>query len=122
MAMLSPRRMSPPILCAVVAIAGGLAAGMATVNGLHQKVYGPAEAPSLFARAEAATFGEEDGRGRLDDSRGGSDSDTVAQCDRCSERDLGYRWAVLAAISVPDQCPSDSWGFRRGCLDYVGGI
>lgn len=112
-----PRRLSPPLICAIAALAGGLVAGSATVHGLHQQHYGPAETASLFARADAATFGDEDGRG----TSGGYDVDTAAQCDQCSERDLGYRWAALAAIRLPDQCPNDSWGFRRGCLDFVGG-
>lgn len=113
----SPRRLSPPMLCALVAVAGGLLAGTVTVNGLHQKLYGPASPPSLFEASRAATFDEKDGRGTL----GSYDSDTAALCDQCSERDLGYRWAALAAVRLPDQCPDDSWGFRRGCLDYVGG-
>jgi hypothetical protein len=111
------RRLSPPLLCALAALTGGLIAGTVTVRGLHERNYGPIEAPSLFARADAATFGPEDGRGSL----GGYDSATAAPCDQCSERDLGYRWAALAAIRLPDQCPNDSWGFRRGCLDFVGG-
>ena len=117
------RRLSPPLICMIAALAGGLIAGIATVHGLYARAYGPTEVSSLFARADAATFGPEDGRGRLDGGYGdgGYDPDTAAQCDQCSERDLGYRWAALAAIRLPDQCPSDSWGFRRGCLDFVGG-
>lgn len=112
------RRLSPPLLCAVGALVGGLFAGTATVHGLHPRSYGPAEVPSLFARADAATFGSEDGRGSLG---GYENADSAAACDQCSERDLGYRWAALAAVRLPDQCPGDSWGFRRGCLDFVGG-
>lgn len=118
MMTLLSRRLSPPLICATVALGGGLIAGTATVHGLHQNPYGSYDGPSLFARADAATFGPEDRRGTLG---GYESSDTPEQCDQCSERDLGYRWAALAAIRLPDQCPSDSWGFRRGCLDFVGG-
>lgn len=123
MIALLPRRLSAPLVCALVAITGGLLAGTVTVNGLHEKAYGPPDAPSLFGgSAHAATFGPEDGRGTLEDGDGGYGSDSAAPCGQCSERDLGYRWAALAAIRLPSQCPSDSWGFRRGCLDFVGGV
>jgi hypothetical protein len=72
------------------------------------------EPPSLFAPAEAGEPSE------TDDTP--DDLLSAARCDQCSERDLGYRWAVLAAVHEPGQCPNDSWAFRRGCLDYVGGI
>lgn len=118
MRKLAPRRLSPPLICALAALVGGVLAGTATVHGLHQRGYGPDDTPSLFAAADAATFGAEDGRGTL---AGYENADAAAPCDQCSERDLGYRWAVLAAVRLPDQCPGDSWGFRRGCLDFVGG-
>lgn len=108
--------MSPPLLCALAAVMGGVTAGAAAVHGLRPNRYGPIEPPSLFARAEA---GEPSETAYSDDA--GSDPMTAARCDQCSERDLGYRWAALAAIRLPGQCPNDSWAFRRGCLDYVGG-
>lgn len=114
MKTLSPRRLSPPLLCALVAVMGGITAGGAAVHGLRQNSYGVTEPPSLFARAEAGTP-----TAASDDS---GDSMAAARCDQCSERDLGYRWAALAAVRLPGQCPNDSWAFRRGCLDFVGGI
>lgn len=114
MGMFSPRRMSPPLICALVAVVGGIVAGSSAVHGLQTNHYGPIESPSLFARAEA---------GGLADAEGSGNPQLAAtRCDQCSERDLGYRWATLAAVREPVQCPNDSWAFRRGCLDYVGGI
>lgn len=110
------------MLCALGALAGGLLSGAATVHGLRENSYGPANPPAMV-RA--------DGRDRVslqDGSFGGYQSDNAggeavsAGCHECSERDLGYRWAALAAVRLPGQCPSDSWGFRRGCLDFVGGV
>lgn len=105
---------SPPALAvtAFAAVLGGTLAGVATVDGLTQRSYGPAEGVSLFARAEASTIHS----GSADPGFDNSD------CAECSERDRGYRWAVLASVRYPDQCPVDSWGFRRGCLDFVGGM
>lgn len=108
------RRLSPPLLCALAAIVGGITAGGAAVHGLRQNSYGMVDPPSLFARAEASVPTSTDGE------RG--ETLAAARCDECSERDLGYRWAALAAIRLPGQCPNDSWAFRRGCLDFVGGI
>jgi hypothetical protein len=110
----SPRRISPPLLCALAAVMGGVTAGGAAVHGLRLNRYGPIEPPALFAPAEAGEIS--------DTADAASDPMTAARCDQCSERDLGYRWAALAAVSLPGQCPNDSWAFRRGCLDYVGGI
>jgi hypothetical protein len=105
---------SPPALAltAVAAVLGGTLAGVATVDGLTQHRYGPADGISLFAPAEASTISSMSGNG----------GSSEAGCTECSERDRGYRWAVLAAVRSPDQCPVDSWNFRRGCLDFVGGI
>lgn len=108
------RRLSPPLLCALAAIVGGVTAGGAAVHGLRQNSYGMVDPPSLFARAEAGVPTSTDGE------RG--ETLAAARCDECSERDLGYRWAALAAIRLPGQCPNDSWAFRRGCLDFVGGV
>ncbi|WP_340313362.1 hypothetical protein [Rhizorhabdus argentea] len=104
-------RLSPPALCAMAAICGGLIAGESAVHGLRPNSYGPLAPPTLIGQHEGAgdsgaTYGE----------------GTTAGCDDCSERDLGYRWAVLQAVRSPADCPNDSWGFRRGCLDYTGGI
>ncbi len=105
---------SPPALAvtAVAAVLGGTLAGVATVDGLSQRSYGPVDGISLFSRAEASTIGSSSAAGGSDD----------VGCAECSERDRGYRWAVLASVRFPDQCPVDSWAFRRGCLDFVGGI
>lgn len=111
---LSPRRLSPPLLCALAAVVGGVTAGGAAVHGLRQNSYGMVDPPSLFARAEAGVPTPADEES--------ADTMAAALCDQCSERDLGYRWAALAAIRLPGQCPNDSWAFRRGCLDFVGGI
>lgn len=109
MMWIGSRRLPPVMICALVAIAGGFAGGSATVRGMRADHSRPANATALFGRAEAATPGEGPG-------------EVVAGCPGCSERDLGYRWASLAAVRLPGQCPDDSWGFRRGCLDFVGGI
>ncbi|MBO9378301.1 hypothetical protein GG804_16145 [Sphingomonas histidinilytica] len=106
--------MSPLLLCMFAAMTGGITAGAVAVHGLRPNSYGPMEPPSLFAPAEAGEPSE------TDDTP--DDLLSAARCDQCSERDLGYRWAVLAAVHEPGQCPNDSWAFRRGCLDYVGGI
>lgn len=109
-----PRRMSPPLLCALAAIVGGIIAGGTAVHGLRLNRYGPIDPPSLFAPAEAGELTET--------TEAPDEPSAAARCDQCSERDLGYRWAALAAVHEPGQCPNDSWAFRRGCLDYVGGI
>lgn len=113
MRSLFSRPVTPTLLCAAAAVIGGVAAGGAAVHGLRPNRYGPAEPPSLFARAEAAAPTDTGPDGELD---------VAARCNDCSERDLGYRWAALASVRLPGQCPHDSWAFRRGCLDYVGGI
>ena len=112
---LSPHRMSPLLLCAFAAMTGGITAGAVAVHGLRPNPYGPVEPPSLFSPAQA---------GEPSDTAADSPDGllSAARCDQCSERDLGYRWAILAAVHEPGQCPNDSWAFRRGCLDYVGGI
>ncbi|MHA3791429.1 hypothetical protein ACX0MU_07200 [Rhizorhabdus wittichii] len=111
----SPRRMSPLLLCLFAAMTGGITAGAVAVHGLRPNRYGPIEPPSLFAPAQAGAPSD-----AAADAPDGLLS--AARCDQCSERDLGYRWAALAAVHEPAQCPNDSWAFRRGCLDYVGGI
>lgn len=105
---------SPPALAvtAIAALVGGSVAGLATIDGLAQRTYGPRQAISLFPRAEASTI----------PAGSGPAGEDHPACFDCSERDRGYRWAVLASIRYPDQCPADSWGFRRGCLDFIGGI
>ncbi len=112
--MLWSKWRSPPALAvtAVAAVLGGTLAGLATVDGLTQRTYGPVGDVSLFSRAEASTI----------DDAVPSDARAPSDCFDCSERDRGYRWAVLASVRYPDECPADSWGFRRGCLDFVGGI
>ena len=109
------KQLSPPALCALIAALGGLIGGATAVHGLKQNGYGPQEAPAIFGRA--GDDGASDATPSDDGYPGLSTS-----CEGCSERDLGYRWAVLASIRSSEQCPNDSWGFRRGCLDYTGGV
>ncbi|WP_235398925.1 hypothetical protein [Sphingomonas sp. SRS2] len=77
------------------------------MHGLRQNAYGPTGVASPISNNADLGY---------------ADSGDVAGCDDCSERDLGYRWATLAAIRSSTECPNDSWGFRRGCLDYTGGV
>ena len=109
------KRLSPPALCALVAIAAGSVAGASAVHGLKQNSYGPPDPPALFGRHTGVSTPDDAGDYRAEQG-------LAMTCQGCSERDLGYRWAVLAEIRTPDQCPDDSWGFRRGCLDYAGGV
>lgn len=94
---------------------GGLLGGGAAVHGLRQNDYGPVDPPALISHGEASRYESEV-------TGAGYGESAPSDCGGCSERDLGYRWATLAAVRSPDQCPNDSWGFRRGCLDYTGGI
>lgn len=110
------KRLSPPALCAMFALAGGLMAGTTAVYGLRQNSYGPIDPPALISRNGDADYSSS---ASFD---GGYDAGAAAGCDGCSERDLGYRWATLQAIRSATECPNDSWGFRRGCLDYTGGV
>jgi len=106
--------MSPLLLCALAATVGGVAAGSTAVHGLRPNPYGPGLPQSSFAGTA---------NGALPAAAPENDEQAfAADCHQCSERDLGYRWAVLAAVRLPGQCPHDSWAFRRGCLDYVGGV
>jgi hypothetical protein len=110
------KNLSPAALCALIAAVGGLIAGSAAVHGLRENQYGPLDPPALISRDGRATaYADEAGYG-------GYETSAAAGCDGCSERDLGYRWAIMAEVRRPDQCPHDSWGFRRGCLDYTGGV
>lgn len=95
-----------PVLCALFAVVGGLAAGTATTQGLRLNSYGITPAAPV---ADVASAGQTDRNATtwLDD------------CADCSERTLGYRWATSRAIRAAVQCPGDSWDFQRGCLDYV---
>ena len=100
-----------PAACAATALLLGTGAGMATVGGLRQNSYGSTALSSFRADARlgsAPSTADDEGYG-------------AERCDQCSERERGYRWAVLATVRFPEQCPGDSWGFRRGCLDFVGG-
>lgn len=109
--------LSPAVLCLLAAGIGGLLGGAAAVRGLHQNAYGPVAPPALAGWADRS---DELASGTT--AAGAGEEDRPNGCTQCSERDLGYRWAALAAIRSPGQCPNDSWGFRRGCLDYIGGI
>lgn len=85
---------------------------MATVGGLHQKSYGASPIASSAGYRTASTDPTTESYGGYEGSAG---------CAQCSERERGYKWAVLATVRYPEQCPGDSWDFRRGCLDFVGG-
>jgi hypothetical protein len=122
MKAVSSWKLPPLLVCAIVALGGGLVAGKVTVGGMRSPQTSVASS-ALFGRAEAAQPASSD-QYQGTASYGGYDSGTssASSCANCSERDLGYRWAALAAIRYPRECPDNSWGFRRGCLDYVGGI
>lgn len=124
MRSLSLRQFSASTLCALGALAGGLLSGAATVHGLRENSYGPANPPALVRDAGfgGASANEEEGGFGGYQSDNGDDDTVSAGCYECSERDLGYRWAAMAAVRLPAQCPADSWGFRRGCLDFIGGV
>lgn len=107
-------RLSPPALCALIAGVGGLLGGMTAVHDLRQNRYGPINPPLLVQNAGTRADGIHTDGGHAETSSAG--------CYGCSERDLGYRWASLAQVNSSEQCPNDSWGFRRGCLDYTGGV
>ena len=109
------RQLTPPTICALIAAIGGLLGGATAVHGLRQNQYGPTGSPVLANH----------GANTMSDAGTTSDTDpasSASRCEGCSERDLGYRWATLARVHSPDDCPNDSWGFRRGCLDYTGGV
>jgi hypothetical protein len=110
------KRLSPLTLCALAATVGGLLSGATAVHGLRQNSYGPIDAPSLITPNPDSDYS--DGT----PSDGGYGDRGAAGCGDCSERDLGYRWATLAGVRASAECPNDSWGFRRGCLDYTGGV
>ena len=112
------KTLSPAVLCALIAALGGLIGGSTAVHGLKQNRYGPVDPPALIGRDPHATAYAD----YADEASYGGYESTAANCDDCSERDLGYRWAIMAEVRRPDQCPNDSWGFRRGCLDYTGGV
>lgn len=107
-------RLSPPAWCALIAAIGGLLSGATAVHGLRQNQYGPSNPPSLIQNSAVVYESVY--------TNGGHAEGSTTDCQGCSERDLGYRWATLAQVHSSDQCPNDSWGFRRGCLDYTGGI
>ena len=109
----SPNKVSPALCCGFAATIGGLIGGITAVHGLGQNRYGPLHPPALI-NSQPTVDSAEDGDDGYGDTR-------TSVCTGCSERDLGYRWAIMTSVSRPDQCPEDSWGFRRGCLDYVGG-
>jgi len=102
----------------MIAAIGGLLGGTTAVHGLRQNQYGPANPPALFTGASRADGKDYGGYG----SNGEYAEAGVSGCAGCSERDLGYRWASLTQVRASADCPNDSWGFRRGCLDYTGGI
>jgi hypothetical protein len=75
------------------AVTGGLAAAHATVDGAHLS------APSPNARYAGQ---------QADDA-----------CSGCSEREAGYRWAMVQNVLSPQACINESWEFRLGCLLFL---
>ena len=103
------RRMAPPLTFAIAAIGLGIFAGTVTVQGMEADRYG---AGAMSAQLDAAGYPDEvtDASYR--------EASYAEGCDGCSERDLGYRWAGLRQLGSADDCPTDSWGFNRGCVAY----
>lgn len=44
----------------------------------------------------------------------------TTDCGSCSEEQTGYRWAAAQRIDDMAGCSDASWGFRQGCLNYLG--
>ncbi|TZG28817.1 hypothetical protein [Sphingomonas montanisoli] len=112
--MLHPtvRRYATPTLFALGAILMGVVGGTTTVSGMSVQRYGSqAVAAGLEHNPYAPGTGDY-----------GDDYYQPAAydegCGGCSERDLGYRWAGRRNLGSPDDCPTDSWGFNRGCIAY----
>lgn len=105
-------RYASPALMAVGAIFAGVIGGTVTVSGMNADRYGSQAVAASLERNPYApgTGGYDDGYyqpAAYDEGCGG-----------CSERDLGYRWAGRQNLASPDDCPTDSWGFNRGCIAY----
>lgn len=109
MPIFSLKPWSPLIQCTLIALAGGLIGGTATVQGMRSHSHGTTHHPAWTSPNEFAA---------MDDDRSAA---FTSGCGSCSERDLGYRWAMLASVRQSSQCPDDSRDFRRGCLDFAGG-
>lgn len=50
-----------------------------------------------------------------------ADIDAVIRAcgSRCSDFDIGMRWAERVGISDAEQCTTYTWSYRRGCLAYL---
>ena len=120
--MLHPtvRRYATPAMFAIGAIFVGVVGGTTTVSGMSMERYGSqAVAASLEHNPyapNATGYASSDG-GYSDGYYQPAAYD--ADCAGCSERDLGYRWAGRQNLASPDDCPTDSWGFNRGCIAYL---
>ncbi|SDC11284.1 hypothetical protein SAMN05444678_101382 [Sphingomonas sp. YR710] len=115
MSNISFRTFSAPMVFVALSLTAGIFGGTATVHGLAPIPYGQADAASRQPKAIAAT----------DDETAPGEQASAADCDGCSERDLGYHWASVRQISSGTDCPMESWDFRRGCVAYMrdtGGV
>ncbi|WP_380877154.1 hypothetical protein ACFB49_11660 [Sphingomonas sp. DBB INV C78] len=43
----------------------------------------------------------------------------VADCQGCSEYELGYRWAASGAATSTADCEAYSWSYERGCIAWL---
>lgn len=114
MSNISFRTFSAPLMFAAVSLTAGIFGGTTTVRGLAPIPYGQADAASRLPKPIPAT-----------DDETAPDEQASANCDGCSERDLGYHWASVRQISSGTDCPMESWDFRRGCVAYMrdtGGV
>jgi hypothetical protein len=114
-------RLSKPALALVAGAFFGLIGGTATVHGMDDSRYGVGARQqvmdkSIWASKDSGSY--DDGSSYTEPS-GLQPASFASDCDGCSERDLGYRWAGLQGISSASDCPADSWDFQRGCVDYM---
>jgi hypothetical protein len=102
-----------PFLWAAGSIGAGFALGTSTVHGMETDRYGY-RATQAYAPSPDSNAGP-----GLTLASGTASPTQDEACDGCSERDLGYRWAMLRRIVAIGDCPNDSWDFRRGCAAYA---
>jgi hypothetical protein len=101
-------RYATPLLFTLAAISAGLVGGTVTVQGMDGSRYGSQAIAASYEQSPIATDGD-----------GYQQARHAQDCDGCSERDLGYRWAGSQRVSSVNDCPSDNWGFNRGCVAYL---
>ncbi|RVT94091.1 hypothetical protein [Sphingomonas crocodyli] len=112
--MLPPavRRYATPALFAIGAIFVGVVGGTATVSGMSTQRFGSQAVAAGLEHNPYAPGSGGYGEGYYQPAA------YDEGCSGCSERDLGYRWAGRRNLASPDECPTDSWGFNRGCIAY----